>query len=68
MIVTDGGIPTRGTTANITIEIHNSCLVDEEYLNIFYDVVIGYRTGGASVMVPGYFQRLMRTWSINLVF
>ena len=59
MIVTDGGTPTRGTSANVTIELHNSCLVDEEFLNIFYDVIIGYRTGNVTVKVPGYFQEAL---------
>ena len=59
MVVTDGGTPKRGTSANITVELHNSCLVDEEFLNIFYDFVIGYRTGSVHLQVPGYFQEPM---------
>ena len=60
VVATDGGIPTRGTYATMTIEVHNTCLVDEEFLNIIYDVVIGYRTGTANLVVPGYFQYPMR--------
>ena len=55
MVVTDGGTPTRGTYANVTVELSNSCLVDFFYKPTLYNILVENTTGDVRLTVPGYY-------------
>ena len=56
VIITDGGSPTRGTTANITYEISNTCLMDTWFNSIPSDQTVDIDTGEIRAVVPGYYS------------
>lgn len=55
--MTDGGQPTRGSYANVTVELSNSCLIDVFYKPIEYNYNIDNRTGDVRLRIPRYWHR-----------
>ena len=56
MIVTDKGTPTRGTYAQVEVELSNSCLIDFFYQPTFYDFIVNEDTGDVHLQVPGLYH------------
>ena len=68
VIITDGGSPTRGTTANITYEISNTCLMDTWFNSIPSDQTVDIDTGEIRAVVPGYYSEPFGKIDCNFQF
>ena len=56
ILVMDQGSPTRGTIADVVVEVSNTCLIDTEYLPIEYNFNVGATDGVMYLRIPGYFH------------
>jgi len=56
VVITDKGSPTRGTTANVTYEISNTCILDTWFSAIPSDQKVDENTGELRAVVPGYYS------------
>ena len=57
VVIIDKGSPTRGTTANITYEMSNTCLIDTFFSAIPNDQTVDVDTGELRAVVPGYYSQ-----------
>ena len=67
VIVVDGGSPTRGATAAVEVDIDNSCLIDEEYQAIPYQLTVNSSTGEIYHRLPGYYYYEYSTKLFSLI-
>lgn len=56
VVITDGGTPTRGTTADVTYELSNTCILDTWFNRIPGDQTVDVDTGEIRALVPGYYS------------
>lgn len=52
----DRGDPVRGTYAEVSVDVSNTCLIDTEYLPIVYNFNVGEEDGVMYLRIPGYFH------------
>ena len=56
VVALDNGDPQRGTSANITVTLGNSCLINYFYKPIEYNVIVEETTGEIYLRIPKYYS------------
>ena len=67
ILVLDQGTPTRGTYANVTVEMSNTCLIDTEFLPITYHFNVDRNEGDMVLRIPGFFHADFCEWLMRFV-